>query len=241
VPSGNGGGRFAGNPVAGGTMGLLRRMVVGVLLAVVSLSYSSVPDVLGQGTSLVSAIGAWDNTYWGTLTDIETADPQIRDGGYSWVRTAVQYNPSGGPNYFAEVGWMKHADGSITAHIASLDPNLTDPFEMDYPSYSPGVGSTHRYIVNWDGGVNAYDLFYDGNYITSRQAFYGTITRTISGGEASSSANAMGVSGCLNNYYQAVNGDPNSWTAYPSHYDQAASGYTVAYLSPNAWQVYGNN
>jgi hypothetical protein len=189
------------------------------------------------------AAGPSPNVQYGAKAQIETADPRVAAGDISWVRTAVQYNPNGGPSYFAEIGWMKHDDGSFTVHITSTDP--TQPagtfISTDYPQYAPSVGSTHGYQVLWNPGASAYDLFYDGIFVAQRAAFP-ILTRVSCGGETLKSASAMGISGCLNNQY-ATNAT-GSWANYPSKQYQVntEAGYAVVDLATaNSWQVRGNN
>ncbi len=205
------------------------------LITILSLATSGIPRV--QAASLVNAIGAYDSNPWGTKAAIGTADPQINDGifGFSWARATVQYNPPGsGTNYFAEIGWWKDITGIHVHVIAQWNGGR---FEQSY-SQQPAVGSSHNYVVLWNSSQNCYDLKYDGTVITCKPASL-TLTRVFSGGEASSSSNAIGISNCLNNYYASTNG--GGWMLYPSHYDEAAQGYWVHDFSAQSWQVGGHN
>jgi hypothetical protein len=94
--------------------------------------------------------------------------------------------------------------------------------------------------VSWKSSGQCWSLKYDG-----AEKFCGVssarITRIFSGGEASSSANAIGVSGCLINSYQRALG--GAWYTVPSHYKDVEPGgvYWVTDLSVYSWQVGGNN
>lgn len=196
--------------------------------------------LLGEGAEktyavsyLVNAIGAYNGNPWGTKADIETANPQIRDGAYSWARATVQYN-QGSTNYYAEIGWFKDGSG-IHVHVTSQSSG--GHFDLNY-SQQPAVGSRHNYSALWNSSLNGYDLKYDGTLITNRPASL-VLTRVFSGGEAYSSADAIGISGCLNNQYASTSG--GGWLSFPSHYDQVTSGYWVTDISANSWQVGGNN
>jgi hypothetical protein len=186
--------------------------------------------------ALVNAIGYYNSNPWGTKADIVTGNPTIRDGNYSWMRATVQYYPGSGPNYYAEIGWMKYTIGNIFLEVVSNDPTH-GYFGMSY-GYYPTVGSTHNYKLLWNSSLSGYDLSYDGTVIVNRPASL-TLTRVFSGGEASSGSNGMGSSN--NNSNQYANCSGGCWTLFPSHLVQNDPGYSVSYINANSWNVSGNN
>lgn len=231
-------------------MNTLRRLVSVLLAAALALPAGSTPPAPAHAQPYpdqVNAIGYLNGNHWGIRTFIETAIPQVRDGGISWVRSAAQYNPAGGQNDFVEIGWVVSAQSSTPiVSVTSHDPSMpADQYlSLTYPYY-PSVGSTHVYRVYLNNNTGLWDTYYDDVYVTSRPMndLYQT-TRIFSGGEASSSANAIGVSGCLYNQYGA--GATQTFYPWPSFLPQVDAGYTVHGLSaygygPNSWQVYGNN
>jgi hypothetical protein len=212
----------------------LRQVSIALALAVgLSLLSTGVPQAQADG--VVNAIGAYNSNWWGTRADIETALPQIRDGGWSWARASVQYNPAG-HNDYAEVGWYKT---TLWRSVYVSVQNGASHFESAY-SYFPLTGSTHKYTVTWSTSGQCWRLLYDGTQVTCRASSV-ALTRIFSGGEASSSQNAIGISGCLNNQYQATSG--GSWYNYPDHYPAVEPGgvYWLARISNRSWQVGGNN
>lgn len=217
---------------------IITRTIPVALLLVAIFGIESTPIVEGRAKSpdaLVNAIGAYNSNPWGSQARITTANPYIGDGAYSWVRTAVQYNPVGsGTNYYAEIGWWKDSTG-IHVHVVSNSP--IEYFSLSY-SQQPVNGTTHTYQVFWNSGLNGYDLRYDGALITNRSASL-TLTRVTCGGEANSSANAIGISTCKRNKY--ANSSTGNWLLFPSHYNEAAPGYWVNDISASAWEVGGNN
>ncbi len=215
---------------------LLSRVMVVVLIFTTVLSSLLFENHTAVAAFLPNATGNYDGNWWGTKSDIETANPQVRDGGYSWVRATVQYNPQDSINYYAEVGWYKNSQGTISVHVVSQDPS-SGHFEKDF-SFRPTPGSTHNYQLIWDSFYSGYTMTYDGFIVTNRPAS-ASLTRVFCGAEAYTDANAIGVSGCLNNQYASTTS--GGWTTFPSFYTQVASGYYVNTLTGTNFQVGGNN
>lgn len=212
-----------------------------VATVLLSLTWVTVGAVRAEG--VVNAIGALDGDWWGTRADIEIAWPQIRDGGFSWARASVQNNPNDQTNDYVEFGWYKDATMQYYPNMHVSRQFGASHFERNYGQ----VGGTFKYTVLWDDNplMQCWRVYYNSKSPTCQPSSY-NITRVFSGGEASSSQNAIGVSGSLHNEFASANG--GGWLLYPpaspngATYSQVEPGYTVAWL-PNQgdWQVYGNN
>lgn len=183
------------------TIRVRRKLVVATAFTLMVLLLITALPQAALALTLPQAIGYYSVNPYGNRAYIETADPQIRDGGFSWVRATVQYS-SGGANYFAEIGWMKYPaqcpNQPICVYLTSRDP--TYGYYSLATGYNPGVGGTHPYTLRWNSSANGYDTYYDTLYVDTRPASY-TLTRVFCGGEASTDANAIGISGCLKNQY----------------------------------------
>jgi hypothetical protein len=196
------------------------------ILTLLSLLIAAVPVA---GSTEQRAQGMMWTVAEGTQALVETADPAIRDGGWSCVRVAA-----GGPSVsFGEVGWIKWADGRRRVFVSSRD---TDNNLIYGEYYSPGW--RHEYRVSHRNN-GTWWFYVDNQYLTSRYLGFTQTTNEGSGGEVSSSANAMGVSGCLYNYYRVPG--TGVWVSYPYHLNWEDAGYHVADISAFSWQVYGNN
>ena len=167
----------------------------------------SVPLAKAVG-GLQQANGAYYSNPWGTKANIETANPQIRAGGYqfSWVRTTVQYEPGGGTNNYVEIGWYKDG-GSGTISVTVVSDLNGIHFQQSY-NIHPTPGSSHSYELLWNTSNSGYDARYDGVLVVNRPGPL-SLTRVFCGGETGDSINAIGVSGCLSNQY--ANTSSGSW------------------------------
>jgi len=102
------------------------------------------------------------------------------------------------------------------------------------------IGSKHIYLVVRDSGDN-WSFYIDGTLKATRYVGFASTTRVCSGGETSSTLNAMGVSGCLQNKRKDSDG---IWRNYGSHYHHIwppGIPYEVRDIDANNWQVLGNN
>jgi hypothetical protein len=174
---------------------------------------------------------------YGTQADITTPDPQLRGGGWSWVRIAVQYSPSEDINYFAEIGPYKDATG-VHINVSWAYPSV-DFMQQVYRGYNPSIGVNYHYEILWHSG-NDYDMYYNGNKVTTVTANL-ALTDVLCGGETYSNQNAIGISGCLNNQYAASS--KGGWTLWPSHekFENSNPPYHVTDIDSANWQVSGNN
>lgn len=178
-----------------------------------------------------------------TMADavIETADPQIRDGGWSWVRVFASHQVYKDHNWFAEIGWEKTADGKFWVLCTWQSSGGYDKEHFQRSDIRNPISHSYR-VKHKGGGTGRWKFYYDdmSSPITTRWTGFDTGNVVGSGGEASSPQNAIGVSGCLNNRYR----DEHK-VEHPYMYDDPVivppGEYYVVPWAPNNWQVYGHN
>jgi hypothetical protein len=202
-------------------------LTIGGLLLVTAEASKANPDY-------PNAIGCKNGTYYGSRASIETSDPQIRDLLWSIVRTFSQ-NQNAEHNWYAEMGWYKGIDTAWSPKVTAIASGSSGNLKRYYNILS--IGSTHDCYVKHNGS-NVWGFFFDGTQKVTMNLGFSSTTRVCSGGEASTSANAIGISGCLNNKRRSSSG---TWSNYGSHYKQVTSGYWVTDIDVNNWQVGGNN
>lgn len=208
----------------------IRKLGVSLTMAFLLVALFSSSTSLGY-TGAYRAQGYLTGGYIGAEAKIETAAPQIRDGNWSAVRVAVSRNMVSFVS-FGEIGWIKWADGRIRVYVSQKDSNGS----LGYSEYST-PSSQHTYRVSYYSN-NKWRFYKDGTYITERWLGWSQTTEVGSGGETSSSLNAMGVSGCLNNYYKDLDG---VWRLYYMHFKKVDSPYHLVDINEYSWQVYGQN
>lgn len=202
--------------------------------------------------SKVYADGYYDSSpgtyvFGGVRSDMECADPQIRDGIYSVMRAAVSHKAFSDPNpdfAFIEIGCAKapgkygtqsrYVYGSwVTTGGVYGDYTFLQLNDGDY------VAHDYRVAIKNDN-PNYWSFIFNG--VTQSFAINPGFTRGAEvgcGGEASSSQNAIGVAACWNVRYK--NNNLTSWVYLPSHQYRISSGYRVADFSAYSWQSSGNN
>ena len=221
--------------------------VLGVLMVVGGTDRAAAIGVC-ENPNCPQSIGILDGAARGVQASIETANPALRDcGSYPWcfsfVRTTVQ-DTSGGGNKFGEVGWIKGGTCGVTGPKKVITYKGSGIWSRICLG-SLVVGSTHSYRIDradppWQ---TIWDFYIDGVVQDARPLDTSDATRVFCGGEVSTSANAMGVSGCLWNAVRP------SWASYGSFYYYNHSSvdvsppYQLVDLAspPYSWQVYGNN
>lgn len=212
-------------------MRYLMRLIT-ISIVVISAILIASPVIASPG--FPNAIGCKNGAYYGARAQIETADPYIRDGLFSMVRVFAQ-NQDGGHNWFAEAGWYKGLD---TGYVPKGRAIWNGPGGYDWRVYQTmAIGSKHIYLVMRDSGDN-WGFYIDGTLKTVRYVGFASTTRVCSGGETSTTLNAMGVSGCLQNKRKDSDG---IWRNYGSHYNVEDLPYDVRDIDANNWQVSGNN
>ena len=168
---------------------------------------------------------------------IETADPQIRDGGWSAVRIFGWVPGVTAGN--VECGWVKVADGSIYGFTQSKVQGQVPTWSfwgLQHPM------ETHTYRIKRKGsGTGRWKYYIDdiSDPIDTRYAGFDVAFMVGSGGEVTSTANAMGVSGCLDNQYRDTS---KAWHYYMyTHKREDYPYHLVTLPRPYSWQVYGHN
>lgn len=169
--------------------------------------------------------------YYGVSASLETANPQVRDGGFSaeavWIGESAKY---------IELGWRKESwMGEPQYYYGFWDGGgwFSGPHWLG----TPGVGSTHRYRIERSSG-DAWDLYIDDQ---RKATVYLSMAGSLldAGGEVFSGSNAIGISGHLSLRYRTSSGcwwDYNGW-----HDEKVDPGYYLARLSSTAHQTGGNN
>ncbi|MDY7041536.1 MAG: hypothetical protein SVX38_11790 [Chloroflexota bacterium] len=175
----------------------------------------------------------WEENSKGVWTYIETADPPIRDGGFSSVRCAVAKNVIDCVS-FAETGWVKDPNG-IRVYASWRDRNCN--YNHAYFDTLPPGYSLHSYMVEYRGD-DKWGFFFDDVLKRTQWLGWSKPHEQGSGGEVSSFQNGMGVSGCLDNRYKGID---DVWRLFPSHFTHVDPPYHLVDLSAWSWQVYGNN
>jgi hypothetical protein len=223
----------------------ISRLVLIVMLSVVVIFAPQLQNAVQSvfAASTVYADGYYDSSggakiFGGARADMESAVPQIRDGGSSVMRVAVKHTPLSDPIdvSFAETGWTKLAGDCVYA--SWRDINYVEGFYITTTCLTDVVAHDYRVAVKNDNQTQ-WSFIFDG--VVFKTAFLG-FTRAAEvgcGGEASSSQNAIGVAGCLNVRYK--NNNLTSWVYLPSHLKRVSSGYRVIDINSYSWQSSGNN
>jgi len=189
---------------------------------------------LAQGGDMYpQAQGELGGDYRGVRAYLERANPQIRDGGWSAVRVAVARNMITFVS-FGEIGWIKKSNGTCRVYV-SYKTSTGTPGYNEYNTLTCGGGS-NEYMIRFY--QYAWRFYFDGYRKVDVALGWHQTSEVGSGGEVSSSANAMGVSGCLNNKYRNVAGE---WKLFEWHFADVDPPYHLIDLSPYSWQVYGHN
>lgn len=164
---------------------------------------------------------------------IETADPVIGNGYWSWsiVRIAAQ-GPGGAT---VECGWIKYGYGNIygftQSKVAGHTPTVKT-WGQQYP------GQTHTYLIKRKGaGTGRWKYYIDGSQVDTRYAGFDVAYVVGSGGEVESIHNDMGVSGCLDNQFRDLN---KVWHYYMYTDEIEDYPYHIVPLPVGpSWQVWG--
>ena len=180
--------------------------------------------------------------FGGARSDMESANPQVRDSGFSAMRVAVAHKTLSDPNpdyAFVEIGWWLPSGTSIREVYVSW--RTTSGIDGFYPH--TGLTSSHaaldyRIAVKNDN-LTQWSAIWEGYIIKAISSGFLRGAEVGCGGEASSSLNAIGVSACWNVKYK--NNNLTSWVTLPYHLSRVSPGYVKAVISPNSWQSYGNN
>lgn len=195
--------------------------------------------VFGSAPALAQLENAYGYAYDannGVYSAIEGAAPQIRDGGWSYMRAAG--GRSIGPNfYYVEIGWLKTASNpQLTSYWTYKDVN---GFVNQGTGGVQGCCLGHNYRVLNVGSGNWQLYFNDlNNPLTTVWTGFDYVDFYASGGEVSSSANAMGVSG---NWNVAYLQGGNWWCACDWQPNITHPAYHIGGIDATSWQVYGNN
>jgi len=211
---------------------MYKKFRLAAILILVATTISLYVPVVWGDPDYPNAIGYISDNVTALQTRIETADPQIRDGRWSCVRIAGR-TPF---NETVECGWIKYASGEIygftQSKVAGQDPT-GKLHGRQYP------GQTHTYQIKRKGaGTGRWKYYIDGIQVDTRYAGFDVAKEVGCGGEVYSTANAMGVSGCLDNQWRDLN---KVWHYYMYTYTDVDYPYHLVPMPPYSWQVYGNN
>lgn len=194
---------------------------------------------MGSSAPVAALENAWGYNYdanQASYAAIETANPAIRDGGFSYMRTGVQRIINGNV-YYVEIGW----------YVSASNPNpryhwtyrATNGVVDSGEGGAPGCCNGYNYQV-LDVGAGDWQIFYNdlSTPVVTVGTGFDTADDYFSGGETSSANNAMGISGDWNVSYRR-NGTwycACDWQPWITN-----SVYYVARLNNTSWQVGGNN
>lgn len=199
--------------------------------------------------TVVYADGYYDNPsglrqFGGARSDMESADPQIRDGQWSIMRVAITPNTirNPGDGSFAEIGWAKDPTRLGTSRCVyagwqttrgTYDSKIfTDTCLTDFATHDYRVAVKNNNPTQWS-------FIFDGVVKHALDTGFSRGQEVGCGGEAYSPQNAIGIAACWNVRYKS--NDLTTWIPIPSHQYRISSGYWVHDLSANSWQVGGNN
>lgn len=174
----------------------------------------------------------------GLYAAFEAGYPQIRDGGYSDMRLSL--DDGIGPTLI-RIGWtIDTSHTSPTAYWTWVD--TTGSYFGSYGGVQ-GCCTGYNYKIERAFTPGTWWLYFNSLSVPvatiDTVATYGTFIDV--GGQTSSSANAMGVSG---NWNVAWRHNPsNTWySAGPDWQDLITNPiYGIADIAYASWQVYGNN
>lgn len=204
------------------------------------------PPAYAQG-SYVYADGYYDAAggayiFGGARSDMESAYPQVRDGGFSAMRVAVAHKTLSDPNpdyAFVEIGWWLPSGSSVRRVYASWRTiSGVDGF-YEHTGLTSSVAALDYRIAVKNNNPSQWSAIWEGAVIRTISPGYTRGAEVGCGGEASSSQNAIGVSACWNVKYK--NNNLTSWVVLPSHLSRVSPGYVKYAFSSNSWQSYGNN
>ena len=213
-------------------------------LLVIGVTFGIGIGMPGRATAALE--NAWGYDDWGNngvYAAIESAFPAIRDGGtqynFSYMRTGGQRFLAGSIRY-VEIGWISTGDNPY--------PNVYWTYKDVNGNTDQGYGPPayccygYNYMVLADGNARGWwGLYFDSvnDSFVDVWTGYDYLENYFSGGETSSSANAMGVSGNYNvqfmrGGYWYCGCNHQVWITNPIYHVG-----TLPYTS--SWQVWGNN
>jgi hypothetical protein len=213
---------------------MYKKFRLATILILVAITISLYVPVAWGDPGYPNAFGYIEQDSTALQARIETADPQIRDGHWSAVRI-VGHTPF---DATVECGWIKYANGNIYGFTQSKVAGGAPTGKLHGQQYP---GQTHTYRIKRKGsGTGRWKYYIDdlSSPIDTRYAGFDVAKEVGCGGEAYSTLNAIGVSGCLDNQYRDLS---KVWHYYMYRYTDVVYPYHIVPIPPYSWQVYGNN
>jgi len=179
----------------------------------------------------------------GVYSGIDTAYPAVRDNNFSYMRVAGQ-RINGGDTLFLEIGWIIRAADpnypSPRSYWAWRPTNLVAYYGFDgYPA-----AGNYNYEITYLGG-GEWRFFYNDMANPVATQYMGDIDYMddyFSGGETSSSSNAMGPSNNVNvQYLSGGTWHAASELGWFMNNTNSSIYSIIPVINPQSWNVYGNN
>ncbi|WP_374687187.1 hypothetical protein, partial [Promineifilum sp.] len=208
-------------------------LVLGIgLLAYLALSFGAQTSSAST-QAYVYADGYYDAAggayiFGGARSDMSSAVPQVRDGstGFSAMRVAVAHKTLSDPNpdyAFVETGWVKYGSSSSRCVYASWRTTGGLDGYYQYTCLPNGTTGARDYrVAVKNDNQTQWSFIFDGVVFRTTAPGFTRGAEVGCGGEASSSANAIGVSSCYSVKYK--NNALTSWVQLPSHLKRVTAG-----------------
>lgn len=187
-------------------------------------------------------------TITGVKTNMESAFPQVRDGGFSTMRVGVVDGDVTNPDNcgFAEIGWgiwpKRYGDSKRHVYLSygRVDCDLPAK-QIDGIVLPDGEFRAHDYrVTSAQSDPTKWKFRFDGNTWSKKiKQDFAKVPNVTCGGEVSTDRNAIGIAACKDMAYS--NNDWSAWVNLPSFNKRVADGYRVNTISPNSWQAAGKN